>query len=112
MQEQKIHARSSEVPSLNEDIDAKVKSPISEIISTQMADGNQNQRFSTQVNEDPLERRKTLLEVNANSKLIAAPGTIHRVIFDISNDCLLPVKYVVQARSSPFRIYQPFLPIK
>lgn len=76
-----------------------------------MADSNQNQRFSTQINEDPFERRKTLLEVNANSKLIAAPGTIHRVIFDVTNDCLLPVKYAIQARSSPFRIYQPIQPM-
>lgn len=107
MQEQKIQARSSEIASLNEDGDAKMDSPISETVSTHVADSDQSQRFSTQIiNEDLFERKKILLELNANSKLIAAPGTIHRVTFDVTNDCLLPVRYAIQAISSPFRIYQ------
>ncbi|KYN10811.1 hypothetical protein ALC57_17011 [Trachymyrmex cornetzi] len=102
-QQQKIQARSSEVASLNEDIDSKMKSP-DEIISMQM-DSDRSQKLSTQINEDPFERRKLLLDVNVNSKLIAAPGTIHRVIFDATNNCIFPVKYLIRARSSPFRIY-------
>jgi len=72
----------------------------------QMADSDQSQKFSNQINEElPFERRKILLDINANSKLIAAPGTTHRVIFDAMNNCILPVRYAIQARSSPFRIY-------
>jgi len=82
---------------LNEDIDAKMKSPM-------QMDSDQSQTFSAQFNVDSFEKRKILLEVNANSKLIAAPGTTHRVIFDATNNCVLPVRYVFQARSSPFRI--------
>lgn len=101
-QQQKIQARSSEVASLNEDIDEKMKSSISEIASVQ---SDQSQQFSTQINEDPFERKKILLDVNPNSKLIAASGTTHRIIFDATNNCVLPVRYAIQARSSPFRIY-------
>ncbi|XP_011068989.1 PREDICTED: uncharacterized protein LOC105154895 isoform X2 [Acromyrmex echinatior] len=108
-QQQKIQARSSEIASLNEDIDAKIKSS-DEIISMQM-DSDQSQKLSTQINEDPFERRKLLLDLNVNSKLIAVPGSIHRVIFDATNNCILPVRYAIRARSSPFRIYntQPIL---
>ncbi|XP_018313581.1 uncharacterized protein [Mycetomoellerius zeteki] len=104
-QQQKIQARSSEIASLNEDIDAKMKSPGGgEIVSMQM-DSDQSQKLSTQINENSFERRKLLLDVNANSKLIATPGTTHRVIFDATNNCVLPVRYAIRARSSPFRIY-------
>lgn len=82
-----------------------MKSSISEIVPMQMADSDQSQKLSTQINEDPFEKRKILLEVNANSKLIAAPGTTHRVLFDATNNCILPVRYVIRARSSSFRIY-------
>ncbi|XP_011878705.1 PREDICTED: uncharacterized protein LOC105567991 isoform X2 [Vollenhovia emeryi] len=106
--DQKIQARSSEVSSLIEDVDTKIKSSISETVRMQMADSDQSQKFSTQIynaNEEPFERRKILLDLNANSKLIAAPGSTHRIIFDATNNCVLPVRYVIQARSSPFRIY-------
>ncbi|KYN33144.1 hypothetical protein ALC56_12477, partial [Trachymyrmex septentrionalis] len=110
-QQQKIQARSSEVASLNEErgIDAKMISS-DEIISMQM-DSDQSQKLSTQINEDPFERRKLLLDVNVNSKLIASPGTTHRVIFDATNNCVLPVRYTIRARSSPFRIYNIQPPI-
>jgi len=72
--------------------------------SSMQMDSDQSQTFSAQFNVDTFEKRKILLEVNANSKLIAAPGTTHRVIFDAMNNCVLPVRYVFQARSSPFRI--------
>lgn len=91
--------------------DEKMKSSLSETVTIQMADSDQSQKLSTQVNEDSLERRRILLDVNANSRLIAAPGTIHRVIFDATNNCLLPVRYAIQARSSPFRVYQSIQPI-
>ena len=107
-QQQKIQTRSSEVASLNEDIDTKMKSS-DEIISIQM-DSDQSQKLSTQINEDPFERRKLLLDVNVNSKLIAVPGTLHRVIFDATNNCVLPVRYAIRARSSPFRIYNNIQP--
>lgn len=82
-----------------------MKSSISETVLMQMADNDESQKFSNQINEElPFERRKILLDVNANSKLIAAPGTTHRVIFDAINNCILPVRYAIQARSSPFRI--------
>ncbi|XP_011633440.1 uncharacterized protein LOC105424741 isoform X2 [Pogonomyrmex barbatus] len=107
-QQQKIQARSSEVASLNEDTeDAKMKSSMSEIVPMQMTNSDQSQKLSTQfakINDDPFERRKILLEVNANSKLIAVPGTTHRVVFDATNSCILPVRYAIRARSSPLRI--------
>lgn len=65
------------------------------------------QDFSTQFARnvgDSLEKRKILLEINAKSNLIATPGTTHRVLFDLTNNCVLPVRYVIRARSSPFRI--------
>lgn len=79
---------------------------ISETVAMQM-DSDQSQKFSTPINNEEFffERRKILLDINPNTKLIAAPGTTHRVIFDAMNNCVLPVRYAIQARSSPFRIY-------
>ncbi|KAL0130095.1 hypothetical protein PUN28_002005 [Cardiocondyla obscurior] len=103
--EEKIQARSSEVTSLNENnVDVKLESSVSDFVPMQIAESDQSQRLSTQINEEPFEKRKVLLELNPNSKLIAAPGTRHRVIFDATNNCVLPVRYAIQARSSPFRI--------
>ncbi|XP_018399340.1 PREDICTED: uncharacterized protein LOC108777045 [Cyphomyrmex costatus] len=103
-QQQKIQARSSEVTSLNEDVDVKMKSSAESVSMQIERDNDQNQKLSTQINEDPFERKKLLLDVNANSKLIATPGTLHKVIFDATNNCVLPVRYAIQARSSPLRI--------
>lgn len=73
-----------------------------------MKDNVQNQELSAvdlANNEEFFERKKMLLEISPNSNLIATPGTTHRVIFDVSNNCILPVKYTIQAKSSPLRIY-------
>ncbi|RLU26053.1 hypothetical protein DMN91_002216, partial [Ooceraea biroi] len=105
-QQQKIQARMSEVASLNEDVDMDTKVLAIENVSKQMADSDHNQElsdFARSSNEDVLGRRKTLLEVNANSNLNAVAGTRHRVVFDVSNDCFLPVRYAISTRSSPFR---------
>ncbi|XP_071626964.1 uncharacterized protein [Temnothorax longispinosus] len=104
MKEQKIQSRSSEVASLNEDIDAKMIS-VSETVPMQIAEKNSDESEFSTINEEPFERRKIMLELNPNSKLIAAPGTTHRIFFDAMNNCALPVRYVIRARSSPFRVY-------
>lgn len=99
----------SEVASLNEDIDIDTKSFAIENVSTRTSNNDHIQELSSDFaktsNEDILGRRKTLIEVNANSNLIAAAGTTHRVMFDVSNNCLLLVRYAIRARSTPFRIY-------
>ncbi|XP_012230485.1 uncharacterized protein [Linepithema humile] len=112
--QQKIQARSSEVASLNEDIDTNMKPSTfsSETILTQMKD-NENQELSALEfanNEQFSERKKMLLEISANSNLIVvppsqSPGIRHRVTFDLLNSCILPVKYAIRAKSSPLRIY-------
>ncbi|XP_028047875.1 uncharacterized protein LOC114253740 [Monomorium pharaonis] len=107
--EQKVQPRSSEVASLNEDIDMKMKThpshTYSETVPMEMENSDQSQRLSTQINEDSFEKKKLLLELNSNSKLIAVPGTTHRLLFDAMNNCILPVRYAIRARSSSFRIY-------
>lgn len=103
-QQQKIQPRSSEIASLNEDIDTN-DMKLSTRDNVLMQDNDQD--FSAQFAEnigDSLERRKILLEINVKSNLIATPGTTHRVLFDVTNNCILPVRYAIRARSSPFRI--------
>jgi len=97
----------SEVASLNEDGDMETKSFAIENVSTRVADGDRNQELSSDLASDRniLGRKKTLIELNANSNLIATAGTTHRVIFDVSNSCFLLVRYAIRARSTPFRIY-------
>jgi hypothetical protein len=100
----------SEVASLNEDADVEAtKSFAIENVSTRVADGDHNQELSSDFAGDSdgniLRRKKMLIELNTDSNLIATAGTTHRVIFDVSNSCFLPVRYAIRARSTPFRIY-------
>ncbi|CAL1673937.1 unnamed protein product [Lasius platythorax] len=103
-QQQKIQPRSSEIASLNEDIDTNDMK-----LSTRdnvLMDNDQDfsAQFAQNIGDSSLERRKIMLEINVKSNLIAAPGTTHRVLFDVTNNCVLPVRYAIRARSSPFRI--------
>lgn len=70
---------------------------------------NKNQELSAQLNGEEffeqLSERRNVIEVNAKSSLIATPGTTHRVVFDVTNNCFLPVRYAIRAKSSPLRIY-------
>lgn len=61
--------------------------------------------------EDIFRGKRMAVEVNVNSNLIATPGRIHRVLFDVTNNCVLMVIYRLRATSSPFRVYnvQPML---
>ncbi|XP_029673060.1 uncharacterized protein LOC115241436 [Formica exsecta] len=107
-QQQKVQPRSSEIASLNEDIDINdVKLSTRDNVLMQIHTQDSDQDFSTQFARNignSFERKKILLEINAKSNLIAAPGTTHRVLFDVTNNCVLPVRYAIRARSSPFRI--------
>lgn len=107
-QQQKVQPRSSEIASLNEDIDINdVKLSTRDNVLMQIHTQDSDQDFSTQFARNignSFERKKILLEINAKSNLIAASGTTHRVLFDVTNNCVLPVRYAIRARSSPFRI--------
>lgn len=56
-------------------------------------------------NQNTIEEKKMLIEVNRNSNLLVTPGTIHRIVFDVMNNCVLPVRYAFQVKSTPFRLY-------
>lgn len=103
-QEEKIQARSSEVASLNEDIDTNVK-PFASNVSMQVI---QNEELSTRLTrnnkEDIFAKQNVLIEVNAESNLVAVPGRIHTIYFDLTNNCVLTVRYAVRATSSSFGI--------
>ncbi|KAL6446330.1 hypothetical protein ACFW04_001137 [Cataglyphis niger] len=105
--EQKMQSRSSEIASLNEDIDRNDMKLSTRDNILQIHRQDSIQDFSTQFARnfgDSFERKKILLEINAKSNLIAVPGTTHRILFDVTNNCVLPVRYTYRARSSPFRI--------
>lgn len=57
------------------------------------------------VGKNIIEKKKMLIEVNRNSNLLVIPGTIHRIVFDVMNKCVLPVRYAFRVKSSPFRLY-------
>lgn len=104
-QQQKIQPRSSEIASLNEDIDTNdMKLSTRDNVLMQDNDQDFSAQFAQNIGDSSLERRKIMLEINVKSNLIAAPGTTHRVLFDVTNNCVLPVRYAIRARSSPFRI--------
>ncbi|XP_032672396.1 uncharacterized protein LOC116844660 isoform X2 [Odontomachus brunneus] len=103
-QEQKIQTRSSEIVSLNEDIDMNVKPFLSNNVTIKTI---KNQELSTRLaenKEDIFRKEKILIEVNPESNLIAIPGRIHTIFFDLTNNCVLTVRYAVRATSSSFRI--------
>lgn len=105
-QQQTIQPRSSEIASLNEDIDTnnmKVSARNNVLMKIQDSDQDFSTQFARNIG-DSLERKKILVEINPKSSLIATPGTTHRVLFDLTNNCVLPVRYAIRARSSQFRI--------
>ncbi|XP_072759242.1 uncharacterized protein [Anoplolepis gracilipes] len=104
-QQQKIESRSFEITSLNEDTkDMKLSTKDNRMMQIQDNDQNFSMQDFAQNIGDSFEKRKILLEVNPKSNLIATPGTTHRILFDVTNNCVLPVRYVIRARSSPLRI--------
>ncbi|XP_029179227.1 uncharacterized protein LOC114946743 isoform X2 [Nylanderia fulva] len=103
-QEQKIQPRSSEIASLNEDIEMKLSTGNDILMQIQNNDQDFSAQFAQNIGDASFERKKIVLDVNVKSNLIAVPGTNHRVLFDLTNNCVFPVKYAIQARSSPFRI--------
>ncbi|XP_078047654.1 uncharacterized protein LOC144475533 [Augochlora pura] len=103
-----IGARSS-IP-LSENIDVDISKEINKDKSyTKIAGTSENQELFEELvnynNEDVIQDRKMLIEVNRNSNLLAAPGTVHRVVFDVMNNCVLPVRYGFRAKSTPFSVY-------
>lgn len=104
--------RSSEVASLNEDVDIGVKSYANNNVSVKMMDDlprDNSQELSAKLASNDREEifklyNKNVIEVNANSNLIARPGTRHRVVFDVSNNFPLRIIYEFQVTSTPYRI--------
>lgn len=93
-----------------ENLDVK-RTPIQKNIniSTRMIETLDNKEMSEElinhVNENTIEEKKMLIEVNRNSNLLVIPGTIHRIVFDVMNKCVLPVRYAFRVKSNPFRLY-------
>lgn len=110
--QQKIQMRSSEVASLNEDVDIGVKSYANNNVSVKMMDDlprDNSQELSAKLASSDREEifklyNKNVIEVNANSNLIARSGTRHRVVFDVSNNFPLRIIYEFQVTSTPYRI--------
>ncbi|XP_076751502.1 uncharacterized protein LOC143423805 [Xylocopa sonorina] len=88
------------------EIDASTHKTIN--ISTRMIETLDDRQFSEEmlsyVNQN-VEEKKMLIEVNRDSNLLVTPGTIHRVVFDVLNNCVLPVRYAFRVKSTPFSVY-------
>ncbi|XP_054005183.1 uncharacterized protein LOC128890574 [Hylaeus anthracinus] len=104
---QEIHARSS-VEQI-ESIDIKTPVMNNARTSMNMIEALDNRELSEELvnyrNENSIDEKRMLIEVNRNSNLLVTPGTIHRVVFDVMNNCVLPVRYGFRVRSTPFRVY-------
>ncbi|XP_015437906.1 PREDICTED: uncharacterized protein LOC107193045 [Dufourea novaeangliae] len=78
-------------------------------MSMKMVETLDNQELSKELMnygiENTIEEKQMLIDVNRNSNLIAAPGSVHRVVFDVMNNCILPVRYGFRVKSTPFRVY-------
>ncbi|CAD1481294.1 unnamed protein product, partial [Heterotrigona itama] len=94
-----------------ENVDVDVETPIQKTvnISTRMIETLDNSELSEELvnygSKNIIEEKRTLIEINRNSKLLASPGTIHRIVFDVMNSCVLPVRYTFRVNSTPFRLY-------
>ncbi|XP_057340984.1 uncharacterized protein LOC130678025 isoform X1 [Microplitis mediator] len=55
-------------------------------------------------NENDLIRRNVLVDVAYESKLIATPGTVHTILFSVTNSVDFDVLYQYEARSSQYQI--------
>ncbi|XP_020283230.1 uncharacterized protein LOC109854502 isoform X2 [Pseudomyrmex gracilis] len=104
---QTIQARSSEVASLNENIDTNIIDNTNLSKKVINKDRELSAQFAANDKElfEQLSERRNVIEVNSKSSLIATPGTTHRLVFDVTNNCFLPVRYAIRAKSAPFRIY-------
>ncbi|XP_043252636.1 uncharacterized protein LOC122397511 isoform X1 [Colletes gigas] len=102
---QEIRARSSVGSSENVDNKRPAINGVS--MSMKIIESLDNRESSEEmVNyENNIDEKKLLIELNRNSNLIATPGTIHRIVFDATNNCVLPVRYGFRVKSTPFRVY-------
>ncbi|XP_017761892.1 PREDICTED: uncharacterized protein LOC108552027 isoform X2 [Eufriesea mexicana] len=103
------HTRSPIGKMENLDIDIGIPMEKRVNISMRMAEPLHNRELSEELvnyaNENTIEEKRTLIEVNKNSNLLVTPGTVHRVVFDVLNSCVLPVRYAFRVKSTPFRVY-------
>lgn len=78
-------------------------------VSMRLTEALDNRELSEELvtfaSKNLIEEKKMLIEVNRNSNLLATPGTIHRITFDVMNSCVLPVIYTFRVKSTPFRVY-------
>ncbi|XP_031837408.1 uncharacterized protein LOC116429086 isoform X2 [Nomia melanderi] len=107
--QQEIRTRSSIALNENVDTDIRMAAVHNASMPMKMAETLDNgELFKESVtygNGNTIEEKKMLIDVNRNSNLIAVPGTIHRIVFDVMNNCVLPVRYGFRVRSTPFRVY-------
>ncbi|KAF3423387.1 hypothetical protein E2986_13524, partial [Frieseomelitta varia] len=109
LEQGKLRGRSS--IGVIENVDADIETPIQKTvnISTRMIESLDNSELSEELvnygSENIIEEKKILIEINKNSKLLVSPGRTHRIIFDVMNSCVLPVKYTYRVNSFPFRVY-------
>ncbi|XP_026301971.1 uncharacterized protein LOC100576425 isoform X2 [Apis mellifera] len=107
-EQENLHTRPS--TGVIENLDVK-RTPIQKNIniSMRMIETLNNKEMSEElvnhVGKNIIEKKKMLIEVNRNSNLLVIPGTIHRIVFDVMNKCVLPVRYAFRVKSSPFRLY-------
>ncbi|XP_076280606.1 uncharacterized protein LOC143209165 isoform X2 [Lasioglossum baleicum] len=103
-----IGTRSSMPLSENIDVDMKRNLDNSNL-PVKMVETSENLELFEELvnysNENTIQEKRMLIEVNRNSNLIAAPGSIHRIIFDVMNNCILPVRYGFRVKSTPFIVY-------
>ncbi|XP_034196372.2 uncharacterized protein LOC117611954 [Osmia lignaria lignaria] len=109
-EQEKIRARSSIDAVDNLDIDNSEPLKANNIdISVRKIETLDNDELSEELvnyaNQNTIEEKKMLIEVNRNSNLLVTPGTIHRIVFDVMNNCVLPVRYAFQVKSTPFKLY-------
>lgn len=94
-----------------DNLDVDIRTPIQKNVDTsmRMIETLDNRELSEELanyaNENIIEEKTMLIEVNRNSNLLVTPGTIHRIVFDVMNSCILPVRYVFRVKSTPFRLY-------
>ena len=60
--------------------------------------------LSRSLNEELPIKRSLIVDVNPNTNLIANPGTIHRINFDITNSHVLIIRHYFAFRSTPLRV--------
>ncbi|KAK2586204.1 hypothetical protein KPH14_001466 [Odynerus spinipes] len=106
-EKEKIQSRLSNDPPSKivfENNDAQTNMSISRMMEN-VNNQELTEEFARIGNDEKEEKRRIVVELNENSNLFVRPGTIHRIIFDVTNNHYQTIGCYFKVRSLPLAVY-------